>query len=153
MKKMNKWVILILGVFVLVVILFLIFGREKSFTVTFNSDGGTKISDVDVKKGEKLKLPDPPTKKGYRFVGWTDENGNAITNDTIVKKDINVKAMWQEQYVCPEDCTPNEDGKTCTKVVEIWNLPSATPTSCPDGFEGHGAICRKTEIINCTKDE
>lgn len=95
MKK-NKGVIFLIGIIVilLVIILLLLFGCEKSFTITFDSNGGTEISNIEVKNGEVVKLPENPTKEGHTFVGWTNEKGNVITKGTKVNEDITLKAEW-----------------------------------------------------------
>lgn len=42
---------------------------NKKFTVNFDTDGGTTVAAVEVKKGETLEEPTAPTKDGYIFVG------------------------------------------------------------------------------------
>ena len=41
--------------------------EDETITVSFDSDGGTKVADLNVIKGEALKLPEPPSKEGYTF--------------------------------------------------------------------------------------
>ena len=45
----------------------------KTWTVTFNSQGGSAVSAQQVKNGEKAKKPTDPTKKDYAFDGWFEE--------------------------------------------------------------------------------
>ena len=45
-----------------------------TYTVTFDSNGGSDVDDQKVKEMELVKEPEAPTKDGYKFVGWyTDE--------------------------------------------------------------------------------
>ena len=40
------------------------------FTIRFNTNGGTSVKSIKIKKGEAITLPDSPTKEGYIFDGW-----------------------------------------------------------------------------------
>ena len=91
-KKMI--IIFILLLIILTVVLFLIFGRKGSYTITFDTNGGSEISTIEVKDGEVVKLPGEPVKEGYTFVGWTNEDGNLLTEGTKLKDDISLKAEW-----------------------------------------------------------
>ena len=104
----------------------------KTFTIKFDTDGGSNVGSIIVENGKVILLPINPTKKGYVFAGWVDENGNAITKDFIVNKDITIKALWKTQYTCPSDCLPIGDGSKCTKEVTT-NM--VTTSSCPSGYK------------------
>lgn len=66
-------------------ILFLLFGINRSFTITFDTTGGTEISNIEVKNGEIISLPNIPSKEGYTFVGWTNQDGNKCTKTETIK--------------------------------------------------------------------
>lgn len=51
---------------------------EKTFKVSFDSKGGSKVSSITVVCGKTLKLPSNPKKDGYKFVSWEDKNGTTI---------------------------------------------------------------------------
>ena len=58
-------------VFLLTIIaVFTLTSCSKKFTVTFNSNGGTSIDPVEVKKGKTVAKPADPTKEGSEFDGW-----------------------------------------------------------------------------------
>lgn len=42
----------------------------KTFTVSFNSQGGTSVKALKVIANTKLAKPTTPTRKGYKFVNW-----------------------------------------------------------------------------------
>ena len=67
----------------------------KEYTVTFDTDGGTIIESVKVKKGEKIAKPSDPIKEGYKFNGWyfNDEEWSFI--GYIVTDDMELKAKWE----------------------------------------------------------
>ena len=65
------------------------------FTVTFDSDGGTAVAAVTVKKGEKVSKPADPTKTGYTFKGWKNAEGKNFNFDAPITADVTVKAAWE----------------------------------------------------------
>lgn len=116
----------------------------KVSTVKFDTDGGSRIGSIVVENGKIILLPVNPRKEGYAFAGWVDENGNAITKDTIVDENMTIIATWKDLYTCPEDCTPIEDGSKCTKEKTTSMI---NQTSCPSGsilyntWYGSGSYC------------
>ena len=110
----------------------------KTSTVKFNTDGGSKVGSIIVEKGTEILLPVNPTKPGYVFVGWVDENGNTITKDSIVNNNITIKATWKTPYTCPSDCTPIKDGSKCTRTS---TKDIVAYTGCPTGTETIEKFC------------
>jgi len=43
----------------------------NTYTVTFDTAGGSVISSASYKYGENIAAPDTPTRDGYEFLGWT----------------------------------------------------------------------------------
>lgn len=69
----------------------------KEFIVTFDSNGGTEISSITLRDGETLTLPEPPTKSGYKFVSWVDNNSMPIYTGALLEaRDITLYAIWEE---------------------------------------------------------
>ena len=68
----------------------------KQYTVTFNTDGGSKISSKLVEEGNFVKEPEPPTKKGYIFKEW-QLNGKEFDFNTRINKDIELKAVYEKE--------------------------------------------------------
>ena len=69
---------------------------KSSFcTVSFDTDGGNSIENLQVEKGGRINKPKTPIKEGYEFLGWyfSDEAwsfvGYSVTND------ITLTAKWQ----------------------------------------------------------
>lgn len=62
------------------------------FTVTFDSDGGSTVSEQKLRNAPAVK-PADPKKDGYDFAGWY--LGDALyAFDTTVTTDITLKAKW-----------------------------------------------------------
>lgn len=64
------------------------------YKVTFNTDGGTAIAPQIIEKGDKASRPANPTKNGYMFQKWIDEEGNDFDFDTAITTDRNIKAIY-----------------------------------------------------------
>lgn len=73
---------------------------KRSFTVSFNSFGGSAVSDITVQYGKLLSEPSAPTRAGYVFVGWyKDADLNTEWNfaaDTVTE-DITLYAKWVDE--------------------------------------------------------
>jgi len=67
----------------------------KKYTVTFETNGGTKIEEQEVLENTKATKPADPTKDGYTFVEW-QLNKKAYNFDNEVTKDITLKAKWKK---------------------------------------------------------
>ena len=76
----------------------------KTFTVTFDSKGGSTVKSITVECGKTLPTLPTPTKSGYNFVAWTDKNGKAIlTGALLTCGNITLIADWKAKtYSCPE---------------------------------------------------
>ena len=73
---------------------------DNTFTVTFKSNGGTKIPKQQVVAGEKATRPADPQMDRYLFLGWT-LNGEPYDFDTPVTSDITLEAMWSDWPLVP----------------------------------------------------
>ena len=77
----------------------LYFVLNSSVSVTFDTQGGSAVQAVKVKKGEPVSRPANPLREGYRFDDWY--LGNAVYDFTApVEKPITLTARWKEiKYV------------------------------------------------------
>ena len=82
----------------------------SSYTVKFDTNGGSRISDVKVSKNETISEPTEPKKDGFEFAGWfTDkELKNKYDFDTKVTKNFTLYAAWTEAKTEPN---PNPTDK------------------------------------------
>ena len=68
---------------------------EKSFKVTFNTDGGSAVSPLILMEG----IPFPSvktTKENYTFDHWEDKNGKTVkAGDILPCEDITLYAKWK----------------------------------------------------------
>lgn len=67
-----------------------------TITITFDTNGGSKIDSVTINKETELILPEEPTLEGYVFKGWIDKNEMPIYNKVIFAEDTTLYAVWEK---------------------------------------------------------
>lgn len=68
---------------------------KLNYTVKFNTDGGSPTPATQtVAYGDRATTPTVPTKLGYTFDGWVDEDGKIYSFDTLVSRNIKLTARW-----------------------------------------------------------
>jgi len=116
----------------------------QTFTVHFDSQGGSSVPDITVEKSTKFAKPAAPTKEGAGFEGWcTDATGNTPFEgwESGVTANTTLYAKWKAakylvQFTKATDCTIGltrvSDGTTLTSgnwydggEVELTATPSA----------------------------
>jgi uncharacterized repeat protein (TIGR02543 family) len=80
--------------------------KEKTFTVTFNAQGGSEVAAIiGVAKGTKIVKPNDPTKDGFVFAGWYKEaeckNIWSFLTD-VVNGNITLYAKWSDNGAKPD---------------------------------------------------
>lgn len=111
----------------LAVFLFFFLKKEKTYAITFDTDGGTAIEQIVVKDGETIEFPENPTKEGFKFNGWLLD-GQPFSPSAVITKDIKLVASW-----IPEDAvtfkvtfTP-DNGRSPIEVEVVENEPVTRP--------------------------
>ena len=90
--------------------------KTKSYTVTFDSAGGSKVESQTVEYGTKATKPEDPTRKNTEFKNW-QLNGVDFDFDTPVTADITLTANWDvEKFTVTFD--PAGGSEVSAKVVE-----------------------------------
>lgn len=71
-------------------------GGVLSYSVNFNSNGGTKVKAENVVSGKTVSKPEDPTKEGYTFDGWYQDQELTQPFDfaTKIKKSVSLYAKW-----------------------------------------------------------
>lgn len=80
-------------------------GNSDSYTITFDTRGGTYIQPITARPGEFIELPYNTTKEGYELLRWDTENGETVFWElTMPSHDLNLIAVW----VCGYITTPEQ---------------------------------------------
>lgn len=86
---------------------------KTTYTVTFDSNGGSKVGTQTVKSGETANRPSNPSRSGYTFVEW-QLNNKTFKFTTAITGNITLKAVWKknqttQQTTQPTNPTPTPD--------------------------------------------
>lgn len=132
---------------------------KKTITITFDSDGGSKVEKMKFKQGTYVELPSS-TKEGYEFGGWFIEKVNNNWDEyfkegeqlsdywtRILDDDITVKAKWIElkenetvmtiNYDAKGGVISGNNSKTSQEVVKCVDNTYVTenmPTATKEGY-------------------
>lgn len=66
---------------------------ESTYTVTFNTMGGSTVEQKIVTSGGKVEKPTDPTKTGYTFSGWYNGE-SAFDFETAITENLTLTARW-----------------------------------------------------------
>ena len=71
-------------------------GEFEVYNIKINPKDGSFIVIKDITYGQPIgELPENPEKDGYEFVKWIDEDGNEITEESIITKPIEIEAKYE----------------------------------------------------------
>ena len=107
----------------------------KTYTITFNTDGGSEVAPMEVKQGESYTLP-VCTKENYKFLGWfigdeKFESGTALTgNITLTAKWEKNKTDDDEPQIKTYTITFDTDGGSEVAPMEVKQGESYTLPDC-----------------------
>jgi uncharacterized repeat protein (TIGR02543 family) len=136
---------------------------KRSYTATFNGNGGSTPSPSSITKEYNTALGTLPTcsRTGYTFLGWytASSGGTKISTTTVVTKDITYYAQWS---INSYTLTFNPNGGTVTPTSKDLEYNSAygtlpTPTRASDAqytytFAGwYTAATGGTQVTAATK--
>ena len=82
-------------IIILVLCLILTGCNSKTYTITFDTNGGNPIDSIILESGSNLTNIKEPTKEGYLFVGWL-KDGIEYDCNKPVKEDMTLTASWIE---------------------------------------------------------
>ena len=99
-------------------------------TVSFNSNGGSKVESQQVMKDETVKRPANPKKEGYSFIGWSEYNYDddyTLWNFSVApNKDMVLYAIWMEGDEPPIDAVKVSDVEVTMESPAAGKKPPIT---------------------------
>jgi len=127
----------------------------NQYTITFDTDGGTKIDPITQDYGTPVTRPANPTKSGYTFAGW-----NKNIPSTMPAENMTITALWRSntpdkdndkdddytlKYVTNGGKVISSETKSRSWVKDYEDLP--TPTRSGYRFEGWYYDTRLTDKV------
>ena len=105
----------------------------NTYTVTFDSNGGSPVPPMELEYGERFRFPEDPVRDGYEFVGWS---GAVLT---MPARDVTMVAQWVQEG---EDTytiylEPN-DGTQLDPIVVGENTDRSLPELTREGYAFDG---------------
>ena len=136
-----------------------------TYTVTFNSNGGSAVANQSVTSGDKASKPTDPTRSGYTFAGWYSNSTFTTAYDfnIPVTANITLYAKWTVNApplsltvstIAPLEfeSVGGEKSFTITSNVANWLVSSSAPTwvsVTPTSGSNNGTI-KVTVLQNTT---
>jgi uncharacterized repeat protein (TIGR02543 family) len=88
---------------------------DDSYTVTFDSRGGSSVDAVTVNEGARTGTLQEPSKAGYTFAGWyVDPEGTTAWADGAVTGNITLYAKWTQKAADGAGAAALRDAGTIT---------------------------------------
>ena len=92
----------------------------NTYTITFDTAGGSEIAPITQDYGTQIAAPANPTRKGYTFKGWDKE-----IPETMPAENITVKAQWEiNQYTIAFDTA---GGSEIAPITQDYGTPITAP--------------------------
>ena len=106
--------------------------KINQYTITFDTDGGSKIDPITQDYGTTVTAPDDPTKTGYTFVGW-----DVAIPATMPAKNMTITAKWKiNQYTITFDTKGGTEIAPITQDYGTTVVAPANPTKTGYTFAG-----------------
>ncbi|WP_244294766.1 InlB B-repeat-containing protein [Lysinibacillus fusiformis] len=129
--------------------------NAQTYTVSFNTDGGSAVSDQSVAYGGKASAPTPaPTKAGYTFGGWYTDVGRTQAYDftSVITEATTIYAKWKAQTYTVNF---NTDGGSAVSDQSVAyggkaSAPTPAPTKAGYTFEGWYKDASHTQVYDFT---
>lgn len=125
-EKFSKMNSILIGVGVAVVVAVIgfagiaIFGNNKEkCTVSFESNGGSKIEATEIVCGRTVKRPADPTKEGFEFDGWIFDGDPFDFTNEIYKNAVLVAKWKADEDTETVTVSFDTDGGTAVSPVEV----------------------------------
>ena len=109
----------------------------NTYTITFDTAGGSEIAPITQDYGTVITAPEAPTRKGYTFIGWDKE-----IPTTMPAENMTVTAQWKiNRYTITFDTNGGSEIAPITQDYGTAITSPADPTR-----EGYAFIGWDTEI-------
>ena len=144
MKK--KWLLLL--ILAAMIVISFVGCQIETFTVEFDTDGGSAIVSLKAEKGKEIECPEEPEKSGYRFDGWYKNEERTEMFDFSSEKingNITLFAKWIKVFAVEFDT--NGGSNVSTEFVDSGSVAVQPAEPFKDG-KNFGGWYKEKECIN-----
>ena len=93
--------------------------QRKKYTITFNSNGGSAVPQINQEWGSSVTAPANPTKSGYNFTGW-----NPSCPTTMPTSNVLCNAQWTPAMITSVNTNPCSYNTDFTATNNGWSSNS-----------------------------
>ena len=109
----------------------------NSYTITFDTNGGSAVAPITQDYGTAIAAPANPTREGYTFMGW-----NPVLPATMPAEDMTITAQWRiNRYTVTFD---TDGGSAVAPITQDYGTAITAPADPTRG--GYTFIGWDTEI-------
>lgn len=116
-----------------------VFELNDKVVVTYTNALTGEEEQKIIKYNEKLPIPEDPEKEGYEFIGWFDENGDKVTEETTITEDNLLEAKFKPiEYTIEYDLDYGmvENENPVKYTIENEDITLNNPSRTGYTFEG-----------------
>jgi uncharacterized repeat protein (TIGR02543 family) len=101
-----------------------------TYTMTFESNGGSAVSAITLAAGASVSAPTAPTRVGYTFGGWYSDVGltSAYTFSTMPAENITIYAKWNVVVVQSTMSFESNGGSVVASITQNVGSTVVAPT-------------------------
>lgn len=92
MEKNSKLILSTLVVLVIIIGIAFFF-KKNTYKINFYNDN-TIIKTIETRKNKTIEQPEKPTKEGFIFIGWYQNDGEVFNFENPINQDTNLYARW-----------------------------------------------------------
>ena len=115
--------------------------KKNKYIISFDSNGGSSVDDIEINPEDKIGTLPAPTKEGYTFDKWIDEEGNEVTEDTIPTENTTYYAKWEisfanaswEEIKATYEKDPTSLPVGDTKCISVDGYTTTNDNGCSNG--------------------
>ena len=98
--------------------------KVNSYTITFDTAGGSEIASITQDYGTAITVPESPTREGYTFIGW-----DKAIPATMPAENVTITAQWEiNQYTITFDTAGGSEIAPITQDYGTAITAPADPT-------------------------